>query len=89
MIHSTSVTLKLDKLYERSSGVDIPYYITRRQENGEVVWFGFENNWKFFDNKWHILNKNEWVVSEKPIYEELYEFYSREELRDRKLSLLL
>ena len=32
-----------------------------------------KTNWKFFNGKWHILIKSEWIECEKPKYELLYE----------------
>lgn len=51
---------------------DSPYRIERREQNGEIVWFGYNTNWKFFDNKWHILYSPNWKECDIPEYERLY-----------------
>lgn len=73
MIHRQTTVMKFDEFYEKTSFVDLPYFVSRQEENGEVVWFDLETNWKFFNGKWHILIKSEWIECEKPKYELLYE----------------
>lgn len=65
--------MKFDEFYEKTSFVDLPYFVSRQEENGEIVWFGLETNWRFFNGRWYILIKSDWVECEKPKYEILYE----------------
>lgn len=40
------------------------FVATRIKDDNEIVWYGFEINWKFFNGKWHRLGTDENV---KPI----------------------
>ena len=70
-IHRVNTWLELEELYEDSK-VSIPYYVERKEEKNEVVWFGLETNWKKISGVWHILNKGNWEESNPPKYEEIY-----------------
>lgn len=87
--HKVSIVLELDVLYEKISKVKLPYRILREEngysENGKIIWYGLESNWKFFDNKWYITSHGKWVECDKPIYESIYQ----QELRKMKLKRII
>lgn len=73
-IHEKKTVLKLSEFYEKSVGVSSPYYVSRLEKNsGEIVWFGLETNWRFFDGQWYVLKHMEWEPCEEPEYEKIYE----------------
>lgn len=83
-IFKERITLELDELHEDSVGVEIPYHVERiENDNSEVIWFGLETNWKCVDGNWHVLNGGEWVESDKPTYEKLFESAKREKYRKK------
>ena len=50
-----------------------PYRIERTEEGGEIMWFGYNTNWKKTKNKWYKLIDMDFKECGKPEYEELYE----------------
>lgn len=50
-----------------------PYRIERMEREGEIVWYGYNTNWKFTDEKWHNLVGTEFVECEEPEYEKIYQ----------------
>lgn len=73
MIEKQITVMKFDELHEEVKYVDTPYFVERKEENGEIVWYGLETNWKYSDGKWFVLVRMIWEECEKPKYEELYE----------------
>lgn len=45
------------------------YHIERREENGTVVWYGINTNWKYDGKNWYKLKKGNFVKCLVPEYE--------------------
>ena len=74
---SKSEILELDETLETDSAsklfCDKPYHIERREENGEIIWFGYNHNWKYENNQWYFLESSMfWKECDIPEYERLY-----------------
>jgi hypothetical protein len=81
-IISISSILELPETLE-SEAKDIcgkPYRIQRIERQGEIVWCGYNTNWKFTNGKWHELISIDFVECETPEYEKIYQ-----ELRNGEL----
>lgn len=64
---------EIHNFYEETSFNDLPYSVERIEENDEIIWLGLEKNWKYSNNKWFVLIKQQWEeMNEEPIYEKLY-----------------
>lgn len=48
---------------------DKPYIIKRTEVNGEVIWWGFNTNWKLSNGQWYMLIGSEFVPCDEPEYE--------------------
>jgi len=70
-----SIILELPETLEDGSSkimCDKPYRIERIEEDGEIIWFGYNTNWKKTDGKWYKLETMEFVECETPEYEKMY-----------------
>lgn len=71
------------RVFSKIEDVSLPkkgdgYVVTRQIENdGTVIWYGINFNWKFYNGLWYKSNENkeEWNYCEFCPYEKLYKKY--------------
>jgi len=82
--------LELDETLETSSSsklfCDKPYHIERKEEDGEIVWFGYSVNWIYTDNQWFVLCDTQWTPCDVPEYERMYQAIDIKKMRKLKLN---
>lgn len=64
----------LDKPVEEPEIIfnELEYHIERREENGDIIWYGINTNWKKeAEGPWTKLIEGEFVECEAPLYEKL------------------
>jgi len=49
-----------------------PYQIERLEKNGEIIWYGYNTNWKYSNYAWSKLEGGEFIPCEEPEYETIY-----------------
>lgn len=72
-----SVILELPETLENGSAkimCNKPYIIERTEENNEIIWWGYNTNWKLdvLDNQWYELINFNFIPCAIPEYEKLY-----------------
>ena len=65
---------------------DRPYQIERTEENGQIIWYGIDTNWKFKDNQWYKLENAHFVPCVIPEYEKLYLELDKKKSRREKIE---
>lgn len=87
---SKSEILEIEETIENDISAKLfcesPYRIERTEKNGEICWYGYNTNWSFFDNKWHILQHPDWIVCDIPEYEKMYIEMDIKKIRKIKLN---
>ena len=48
---------------------DKPYLIERTEIDNEVIWWGYNTNWKSINGEWYMLIGNKFVPCDEPEYE--------------------
>jgi len=74
-IHSTSTFIEIPETLEEGSAkihCEKPYQIERLEKNGEIIWYGYNTNWKYSNYAWSKLEGGEFIPCEEPEYETIY-----------------
>lgn len=82
-ISKTSTWVRFLDFYEDVIGVESPYVLERTETSDTIVWFGLSTNWRFYRDKWCVLERSEWVECEEPIYETLFK-----ELKEKQNKII-
>lgn len=77
-ISKTSIFVELPETLEEGSAKTMcekPYYIERVEHNKEIIWFGYNTNWKcnMTTGKWYQLIGQGFVECYEPHYEKLFQ----------------
>ena len=78
-IYKTKTFVNIEKINMEDEDAfhmwDVPYMVEREETESEIVWFGYNYNWKYIKSikQWYILEGSEFVVTTKPEYEYRYE----------------
>ena len=87
---SKSEILELDETLEKDSSAKLfcekPYRIERREQDCEIIWYGYNTNWRYSDNQWYILDAPNWKKCDIPEYEKMYISMDIKKIRRLKLN---
>lgn len=70
-----SIILELPQTLETGTALKFcekPYRIERIEQDNTIVWYGYNTNWKYENDKWFKLNGFGFIECEEPEYEKIY-----------------
>lgn len=86
-IVSNNISVEVFDNIENDSFVDIPFYVNRTESEHVINWFGLNTNWKYIKSEktWYKLKGSDFVKSDIPEYEKMYQ----KAIRNKKIDILL